>query len=73
MIGKRLRGLQRCVTEEFKQVLPWKVVQVPRAEADDVIAVLAQTFGDKPTLIVSSDKDYKQLHYKEALRSIPRS
>lgn len=64
---EEIARIAKVLTEEFKQVLPWKVVQVPKAEADDVIAVLAQTFGDKPTLIVSSDKDYKQLHYKEGV------
>lgn len=48
--------------EEFKENLTWKIVGVPGAEADDVIAVLCKTFGDRePTLIISSDGDFPQL------------
>ena len=57
----------QTVTAELQEVLPWKTVYVPKAEADDIIAVLATQFGDKPTLILSSDKDYKQLHTKEGI------
>jgi len=48
--------------EEIKINFPYKVMYVPRAEADDVIAVLANTFRHtEPILIVSSDKDFIQL------------
>lgn len=59
--------IAKTVTAELQEVLPWKTVYVPKAEADDIIAVLATQFGDKPTLILSSDKDYKQLHTKEGI------
>lgn len=59
--------IAQTVTAELQEVLPWKTVYVPKAEADDIIAVLATQFGDKPTLILSSDKDYKQLHTKEGI------
>ena len=50
------------LNEEFEEFLTWKIVGVPGAEADDVIAVLASVFGGhEPTLIVSSDGDYPQL------------
>jgi 5'-3' exonuclease len=41
---------------------PFKVIEVPEAEGDDVILVLADYFGSKniPTLIISSDKDMIQ-------------
>lgn len=61
------------ITEEFKKELPYKFVYVNNLEADDVIALLTKLapqisekdlFGDMlyPVLIVSNDKDYKQLH-----------
>ena len=46
--------------EKIKNNLPWKVVKVKSAEADDVIGVLARKVK-KEFIIVSADKDYKQL------------
>jgi 5'-3' exonuclease len=48
---------------EINEHLPWKVVRVSGAEADDVIAVMAQdvSMDTDKTLIISSDKDLKQL------------
>lgn len=41
---------------------PYKVLSIPGCEADDIIGVLTQEFHDKePIMIVSSDKDFKQL------------
>jgi hypothetical protein len=48
---------------EFRDNLPYKVIDIDGAEADDIIAVLAQyqsEQGDK-ALIVSSDQDFMQL------------
>lgn len=64
---ENVRNIAMTVTEELKEVLPWKVVQVHRAEADDIIGVLALEYGDRDCLILSSDKDYKQLHIKEGV------
>jgi hypothetical protein len=48
--------------------MPYKVVQVSRAEADDVIASLCHYYGkfinsdgNEPILILSGDKDFAQL------------
>jgi hypothetical protein len=46
---------------ELDTFFPYKVIRVAHAEGDDVIAVLARSFND-PSLIVSSDKDFTQLH-----------
>lgn len=49
--------------QELAEHFPYKVVEVKSAEADDVIAVLTKELteaGDK-VMIVSSDKDFKQL------------
>lgn len=54
------------IREDLKEHFGYKVIHVDRCEADDVIAVLAestQEFGKfEPVMIVSSDKDFKQLH-----------
>jgi len=53
------------VRDEIIENLPYKVVQVPTAEADDIIGVLAEhtnEFGNhEPVMIVSNDKDFLQL------------
>ena len=56
------------VRDEIKENLPYKVVQVDRAEADDVISTLCHKFGvqlnaseQEKILILSSDKDFQQL------------
>jgi hypothetical protein len=60
--------------EDIKQFFPYRVIHLDRAEADDVIAVLTEWAQDnelieqglesepQPILIVSSDRDFKQLH-----------
>ena len=50
------------VRDEIKKNFPYKVVEVYGAEADDIIAVLTRERNDDITLIVSSDKDFIQLH-----------
>jgi len=57
------------IKAEIKEYLPYKFIQVPHAEADDVIASLCHKFGEtnpqelrvEPILIVSGDKDFVQL------------
>ena len=46
---------------EIDTFFPYKVIRVPHAEGDDVIAVLSRAFKEK-SLIVSSDKDFSQLY-----------
>lgn len=47
--------------EVVRNDTPWKVVQTPQAEGDDVILVLAKQYAPKEKiLIVSSDKDMLQ-------------
>jgi len=54
------------IREDIKSYFHYKVIHVDRCEADDVIGVLVETtqeFGKcEPVMIVSSDKDFKQLH-----------
>jgi hypothetical protein len=52
---------------ELEEYFPYKVVQIPHAEGDDVIAVLAKHLKE-PCLIVSSDKDFNQLYKYSTVR-----
>jgi len=49
------------VKEEIKTFLPYKVIELETAEADDIIAVLCRRIKEK-ILILSGDKDFIQLH-----------
>ena len=53
------------VREEIREFFPYKVLNVERCEADDVIATIAkraaESFPVEDVLIVSSDKDFQQL------------
>ena len=57
-------NLYECLNqlkEELTEWFPYKVVQADKAEADDVIAILVGLANER-TLILSSDKDFVQLH-----------
>lgn len=48
------------IADIVKTTLPYKVLRVTNAEGDDVIATLAK-HTKEPVLIISEDKDFKQL------------
>jgi|TARA_R100000789_G_scaffold99445_1_gene105996 5'-3' exonuclease len=50
------------IRDEIRENFPYKVIEVYGAEADDVIALLCQHRGLEKNIIVSSDKDFIQLH-----------
>ena len=51
------------VRDEIKEHFPYKVLEVYGAEADDIIAILIKQVHDDPdNIIISSDKDFIQLH-----------
>lgn len=58
------------IKQELKENFPYKVIQIERAEADDIIATLVKYhaspleggFDYEPSVIVSGDKDFIQLH-----------
>ena len=52
---------------EIDEFFPYKVVSVPHAEGDDVIAVLAALEREK-SIIISSDKDFIQLQKYQEVR-----
>jgi len=56
------------IRDDLKEAFPYKVIQIERAEADDIIASICHEYGDlgvtngsEPILILSSDKDFVQL------------
>ena len=58
-------NLYECLNqlkEELSEWFPYKVLQVEKAEADDIIAILVGLANER-TLILSSDKDFIQLHH----------
>ena len=57
------------IRDEVKLHLPYHVLQVEGAEADDVIATLCMRHNPlKPCLILSADKDFIQLHRYENVK-----
>jgi len=52
------------IRSELKEHMPYKVIEVDTAEADDIIAVLVKKsyYTDQKVLILSGDKDFIQLH-----------
>jgi len=52
------------IKQELKEFMPYRLIQVEGAEADDIIATLVHKFGPegKRILILSGDKDFIQLH-----------
>jgi hypothetical protein len=49
------------IREEIKQFLPFPVIEVEGAEADDIIATVVKEFPFERHIICSRDKDLKQL------------
>jgi hypothetical protein len=54
------------IREDLIKHFPYRVLHIDRAEADDIIAILTERCNEFGTaedvMIVSSDKDFKQLH-----------
>ena len=58
-------GLLNAMKSEFKEILPYKFLEVYGAEADDIIATLCKEHQDQKIMIVSGDKDFIQLQKYE--------
>ena len=54
-------GLIHTIKEELRDNFPYKVVQLDKVEADDIIAVICKKNHGKKILIISGDKDFQQL------------
>ena len=52
------------IKNELKEHMPYKVIEIDTAEADDIIAVLVKKsyYTNQNVLILSGDKDFIQLH-----------
>ena len=56
------------VKRDLREVFPYKILEVEHAEADDIIGVLTRHFSSREKiLIISSDKDFKQLQRYEGV------
>lgn len=61
------------ITDELEEIFPYKIIRVSHAEADDVIATLTYNkYANDKVLIISSDKDFVQLHQKNVDQFSPR-
>lgn len=61
------------ITDELEEIFPYKIIRVSHAEADDVIATLTYNkYANDKVLIISSDKDFVQLHQKNVNQFSPR-
>ena len=61
----KIFGLLNAMKSEFKDILPYKFVEVYGAEADDIIATLCKEHQGQKTMIISGDKDFIQLQKYE--------
>ena len=60
------------IREEFKFKLPYRVLHIDKAEADDIIATLVKQQTEDLYLIISGDKDFIQLqHYGNVYQFSP--
>lgn len=50
------------IKKEFKEFLPYKVIEHQKAEADDIIATLCMEYRSEEIVLISSDHDFNQLH-----------
>lgn len=58
------------IRDELKEYFPYRIIEVHGAEADDIIATLCFEYGmnfGQRILIISSDKDFVQLHNHPAV------
>ena len=68
----KIFGLLNAIKSEFKEILPYKYVEVYGAEADDVIGTLCKEYQDQKVMIISGDKDFIQLQkYKNVKQYSP--
>ena len=60
------------IKDEIRENLPYPVLQVESAEADDIIATMVERYSSEKIMIVSGDKDFSQLQrYKNVSQYSP--
>jgi len=62
-----LFNILNTIRDEINQNMPYKVIQVPHCEADDIIATIAKQ-SQEDVLILSADKDFKQLQIMQHVK-----
>ena len=68
----KIFGLLNAIKSEFREILPYKYVEVYGAEADDIIGTLCKEYQDQKVMIISGDKDFIQLQkYKNVKQYSP--
>lgn len=59
---KEIFEFSKKFNDELTQNFPYKSIKVEKAEADDVIAILCEEYGNfEPIMIISRDQDFLQL------------
>ncbi len=59
---KAIFNIMGNIKDELRTQFPYKFLDVEGAEADDIIGTICNKVIDEKILIVSGDKDYRQLH-----------
>ena len=61
---KAIFEIMSTIKDELKEHMPYKVIEIDTAEADDIIAALVKKsyYTNQNVLILSGDKDFIQLH-----------
>jgi len=59
---KAIFEIMSTIKDELKEHMPYKVIEIDTAEADDIIGALVKKYHDQKILILSGDKDFIQLH-----------
>lgn len=59
------------IKEDLVKYFPYTVLEIPRVEADDIIAMLVSEIKDESHLILSGDKDFIQLSSKSVKQYDP--
>lgn len=58
------KAIYQCmdsIKQDLQDVFPYKFIQIDECEADDVIATIVKHVRDEPIMIISGDKDFRQL------------
>lgn len=58
---KKIYEIAEQFKAELREHFPYRLIEIPHVEADDIIATLS-IYRDQPVVIISTDRDYIQLH-----------
>lgn len=64
----KIMGLLNQVRDEIAENFPYPVINLPEAEADDIIATMVMKNPNEQILILSGDHDFKQLQHHSNLK-----